>query len=72
MIKQTLEDAFSLHQQGRLEEARFIYQAILEKNPDHFDVLHLSALAAHALGRLTEAELFFKKAIAVDTAMSQA
>ena len=38
--------AFSLHQQGKVGQAKEIYQKILEKQPKHFDALHLLGLIA--------------------------
>ncbi len=35
-----------LHQNGRLEEARTIYEDVLLKDPKHFDALHLSGVIA--------------------------
>jgi tetratricopeptide (TPR) repeat protein len=35
-----LQTALSLHQQGRLKEAESAYQTLLDRDRDHFDVLH--------------------------------
>lgn len=45
-IAATLQDAFTLHQQGRIEQAAALYAKILEVEPSHFDALHLSGIAA--------------------------
>ena len=44
MPKHELEKGFSLHRQGQLQQARLMYQAFLEEEPDHFDALHLMGL----------------------------
>jgi protein O-GlcNAc transferase len=36
-----LQQAFSLHQQGRLAEARNFYEQVLRAHPAHFNALHL-------------------------------
>ena len=41
-----LSKAMSLHQQGRLAEARVLYEAVLKGNPRHFDALHLLGVIA--------------------------
>ncbi|MGO9700545.1 MAG: tetratricopeptide repeat protein [Xanthobacteraceae bacterium] len=51
----SIEQAFALHQQGRLDEAGRIYGAILAADPDHFNALHLSGLIEHQQGRSVEA-----------------
>ena len=65
MTQEKLLIAFELHRDGRLEEARRIYEEILIEDPHHFDVLHLLGLAAYQEERLTQAEEFFMRAIAV-------
>jgi protein O-GlcNAc transferase len=43
-VPQTLAQATTLHQQGRLAEAERLYAAILAVRPDQFDALHLLGL----------------------------
>jgi len=57
--------ALALHQQGKLPEAKKLYEELLNKNPNHFDALHLSGVLAHQLQRLEEAEVFYAKAIRI-------
>ena len=69
-----------LHQQGRLEQARQIYEQVLAKQPTHFDALHLSGviaaqskkpgLAVELIGKAIEinpknATAFFNRGIAL-------
>lgn len=53
--RRSIEQAFALHRQGRLDEAEQIYGAILAADPDHFNALHLSGLIKHQQGRSVEA-----------------
>jgi len=67
----TLELAFSLHQQEKLEEAIALYAAFLNEHPDHFDALHLMGLATGQAGRVEAAEAFFCKAISIKSDFAQ-
>jgi protein O-GlcNAc transferase len=40
-IESALASAFEYHQAGNLQQAENIYKKILEKQPDHFDALHM-------------------------------
>ncbi|MET3131083.1 Flp pilus assembly protein TadD [Oxalobacteraceae bacterium GrIS 1.11] len=41
-----LQEAIALHQRGQLEQAAALYLAILEREPDNFDALHLLGVFA--------------------------
>ena len=41
-----LTEAVAMHKQGRLEQAKQIYEEILKSNPSHFDALHFLGLIA--------------------------
>ena len=71
MTSNTLERAFALHQQEKLEEAIALYAAFLEDDPEHFDALHLMGLATGQAGRVEEAEVFFRKAISIKSDFAQ-
>ena len=71
MTLNTLELAFTLHQQEKLDEALLLYSAFLRGEPEHFDALHLMGLATYQSGRLDEAEGFFKKAISLKSDFAQ-
>ena len=71
MTKQILESAFALHQQGRLDEARRLYDAILEVEPTHFDVLHLLGLVTHEAGMLNDSERYFLAALEIKSDFGQ-
>jgi predicted O-linked N-acetylglucosamine transferase (SPINDLY family) len=59
-----LQQAFALHQQGQLAEAKVLYEQVLAQQPRNFDALHLSgvlagqcqdfALAAERIGQAIE------------------
>ncbi len=46
LAEATFEEAFALHRQGRLGEARDRYEGTLQLDPRHFDALHMSGLLA--------------------------
>jgi tetratricopeptide (TPR) repeat protein len=47
--------ALTLHQQGRLDEAGQIYDAVLAADPSDFDALHFGGVLKHLQGRSAEA-----------------
>jgi len=51
----TLQRAVAFHQQGRLDEAEPLYQAILDAQPGNFDARHLLGVARLQRGRNDEA-----------------
>jgi tetratricopeptide (TPR) repeat protein len=58
----TLEQAFALHQQGRVGEAELAYLALLRRNPRDARVLHLLGLLAAQMGQLSQGEDFIRRA----------
>jgi tetratricopeptide (TPR) repeat protein len=54
-IAQALQEALSLHQQGRLREAEKLYARTLKAAPDNFDALHLLGLVKAQSGQMGEA-----------------
>jgi Tfp pilus assembly protein PilF len=50
-----IQQALTLHQQGRLIEADALYGAVLAADPQHFDALHLRGVLHHQQGRSAEA-----------------
>jgi protein O-GlcNAc transferase len=50
-----VQNAFSLHRQGRLAEAESAYAALLARQPKHFDALHLFGMLRMQQGRPDEA-----------------
>jgi len=51
----SIEQARTLHQEGRLDEADRIYRRVLAADPRHPDALHLSGVLSHQRGRSVDA-----------------
>ena len=60
-----LHQALALHQQGQLEEAQLIYEAILRIQPRHFDALHLLGVIANQSNDPQRGATLIAKAIAI-------
>lgn len=60
------QEAFRLHQTGRLQEAEQGYQAVLAKVPDHFDALQLLGAIALQNQQYVEAVDWLDDALALD------
>jgi tetratricopeptide (TPR) repeat protein len=60
---QTLAEAVSLHQAGRLDEAERMYRAVLREEPAQVDALHLLGLVAQQRGRPAEAVQWISQAL---------
>src|SRR5581483_4612074 len=58
--------AISLHQQGRIEQAEALYKSALDINPGDFDALHMLGIIHAQRGQFSEAEKLLHKAISVD------
>jgi len=50
-----IQQAVPLHQQGQLDEAKRLYNRILQNQQDHFDVLHLLGVLMHQRGHAEQA-----------------
>src|SRR5580658_10632704 len=50
-----IQEALTLHREGRLIEADALYGAVLAADPQHFDALHLRGVLNHQQGRSAEA-----------------
>ena len=61
-----LQEAVTLHQQGRLLEAKAIYEGILQGNPRHFDALHMLGVVAYQTKNHQLAAELIGKAIAIN------
>src|ERR1700722_4963975 len=55
LIAALFADASTLHQDGRIREAEYVYKQILAIQPDHFDCLHALGVALYQLGDYAEA-----------------
>jgi tetratricopeptide (TPR) repeat protein len=65
-IAQVLQDALSLHQQGRLREAEKLYTRVLKAAPDNFDALHLLGLVNAQNGQMGEAYRLMSAALKIN------
>ena len=61
------QNAFSLHQQGKLSAAKKLYEEILKNNPKHFDALHLSGVIVFQSRMFDESEAFYAKAVRINS-----
>ena len=61
-----LTQAVALHKQGRLVQAKQIYEEILKSNPSHFDALHFMGLIALQEKDYLEAADLLTKAIEIN------
>jgi tetratricopeptide (TPR) repeat protein len=65
-IAQVLQDALSMHQQGRLREAEKLYMRVLKAAPDHFDALHLLGLIKAQSDQMGEAYRLMSAALKIN------
>jgi tetratricopeptide (TPR) repeat protein len=65
-IAQTLQDAVTLHRQGRLREAEKLYARALKAAPDNFDALHLLGLVKAQSGQTGEAYRLMSAALKIN------
>ena len=65
-IAQTLQEALSLHQQGRLRDAEKLYARALKTAPDNFDALHLLGLIKAQSGQMGEAYRLMSAALKIN------
>ncbi len=71
-IGQTLQEAVSLHQQGRLRDAEKLYARALKAAPDNFDALHLLGLIKAQSGQMGEAHRLMSAALRINPAAPDA
>ncbi len=65
-IAQTLQEALSLHQQGRLRDAEKLYARTLKAAPGNFDALHLLGLIKAQSGQMGEAYRLMSAALKIN------
>jgi len=66
-MNEILNKAINLHKQGKLEEAKKIYEIIFEKNPNSFEVINLLGVVFLQLKIYDDAILMFRKAIGINS-----
>ena len=64
-LTDTFQKALALHRAGRLGEAQALYRLVLEREPRHFDSLHLLGLATIAQGGAEAGAALIRQALAV-------
>ena len=69
-LSPTLSEGLALHQQGRLDDAARIYQAILAQHPNHIDALHLLGMASLQSRRTVLGVNMIRKAIALNPSIA--
>ena len=67
-LQQQFMQAVALHQQGKLQEAGLLYEAVLKVLPRHPDALHLLGVVALQTGQYQRAADLIAKAIAINPA----
>lgn len=65
-LEAKLQQAMTLHQQGQLAHAKFLYEEILSIQAENFDALHLLGVIAVQTGNPGKAIELMTKAIALD------
>ena len=71
-ITTEFDRAFRLHQEGKLREAFYRYDAILKAQPAHTGALHYSGVVLYQAGKHAEAAERIRAALAVDAAQPEA
>ena len=71
-LSSLMRSAKACHRQGRLADARNLYRQILQKNPEHFDALHLLGVISLQSRCLSEAEELISNAIRVNPHVAEA
>jgi len=64
-IAQVMQEAVSLHQQGRLREAEKLYARAIKAAPENFDALHLLGLIKAQTGQMGEAYRLMSAALKI-------
>src|SRR3954464_12885959 len=62
-LDEALAHAVQRHQAGYLQQARPIYEAVLERDPDRVDVLNWLGILKHQRGELAEAAALMRRVV---------
>ena len=65
-IVKLLQEGLGLHRQGRINDAKLIYEQILEKQKDHFDATQLLATVYHQQKQPDLALKYFERALSIN------
>jgi predicted TPR repeat methyltransferase len=69
---EAVQAALALHREGRLAEARLLYERVLAVEPDHPEALHFLGLLRHQLGARSEGIAWLRRAVAAEPAYAAA
>jgi tetratricopeptide (TPR) repeat protein len=62
--QQQIQNAFRLHQQGRLVDAANIYEQLIKRNPNNLDALHYFGILKTSFGQFNEARQLIERSLA--------
>ena len=62
-VDQTLQNGVAVHKSGKFQEAKHLYRAILQEQPNHPHANHNLGVLAMAVGKPREAIAFFEVAL---------
>jgi len=71
-LQAKFKEGLALHQQGKLADAERIYEEVLQRQPNHFDALHLLGVIARQTGRPERAVELIRKAIGLNAKVAAA
>jgi predicted O-linked N-acetylglucosamine transferase (SPINDLY family) len=66
-MNEILKKALNFHKNGRLEEAKKIYEIVLEKNPNNFEIINLLGVVSSQLNEHVKAINLINKAININS-----
>ena len=66
-MNEILNKGLTLHKAGKLEEAKLIYEKLLEKDSNNFELLNLIGVISLQLKKYDEAIVLIKKAININS-----
>jgi len=66
-MNEILNKALNFHKNGRLEEAKKIYEIVLEKNPNNFEIINLLGVVSSQLKDYVKAINLINKAIDINS-----
>ncbi len=68
----SIEEAVTLHREGRLDEAEKAYKRVLKLRRDHFDALHLLGMLNYQRGKAGEAHRLISSALRLNPRSAEA
>ena len=71
-LQAKLNQGMALHRQGNLADAERCYGEVLQRQPDHFDALHLLGVIAHQTRRTERGVELIKRAIGLNPKVAEA